>query len=175
MSEVVQFNGRQYNLQKSGYYVAGRSSRTEKPIRLHIAVWESVHGKVPEGCVIHHADHNKKNNSIINLLCWKKSFHQKYHILLVAPERTEILRQVNLCKKHSEETKAKMSKAQKGKKRTDETKAAMSIAHAGQQWSKEARLKNSISQTGSIKSKQTIEKMKTAAKLVWDKRKGVVC
>ena len=175
MSTSILFEGKWFHLQKSGYFIAGRESRTAKPLRLHIAIWESVHGEVPEGFVIHHADHNKKNNSIINLLCWTRTFHQQYHARLMSLERREAIRKGNVGRRHTAETKAKMSEAQKGKIRSEKTKEKMRTAHLGQEWSTEARDKNSIAQTGSIKSLKTKERMRTSAKLAWLKRKGVTC
>lgn len=46
---------------------------------MHRAVWEKENGPVPDGFVIHHKDHDRRNNSIENLECIKISEHHKHH------------------------------------------------------------------------------------------------
>src|SRR5882757_607828 len=38
-----------------------------KGVRLHRAVWESIHGAIPDGFHIHHVDHDRANNEPENL------------------------------------------------------------------------------------------------------------
>lgn len=63
------FNGKRYYLDSKGYYSASRSHTTRDKDRrkLHQAVWEHHHGKIPPGMVIHHIDGDKTNNTVYNL------------------------------------------------------------------------------------------------------------
>lgn len=45
----------------------------------HRYVYEQAYGKIPDGYVIHHKDHNKMNNSIENLECLSKKDHDEHH------------------------------------------------------------------------------------------------
>jgi hypothetical protein len=42
-------------------------SRKGKTVYVHRLVYESVYGKIPRGCHIHHVDGNRLNNEISNL------------------------------------------------------------------------------------------------------------
>lgn len=42
-------------------------------------IYENYFGKIPNGCIIHHIDHNKNNNNLKNLLALPKKLHRKYH------------------------------------------------------------------------------------------------
>lgn len=60
LSEKQQeFNGKVYYL--CGFYFQNKGSR------LHRAVWEYHHGKIPKGYHVHHANANRSNNDIENL------------------------------------------------------------------------------------------------------------
>lgn len=52
---------------------------TEPRTALHRDVWESVHGKIPEGHHIHHKDENPFNNDLSNLECLSQSEHSRLH------------------------------------------------------------------------------------------------
>lgn len=71
------FMGKKYAKEKgTGYYVCTSGDRK----RLHIAMWEEYWGiKVPEGCVIHHLDWNKNNNTVENLVCLTIGEHERVH------------------------------------------------------------------------------------------------
>ena len=71
------YNGKKYAQDKeTGYYVCTTGERK----RLHVAIWEHEHGVcVPEGCIIHHLDWNKTNNSIENLICLTVAEHEQVH------------------------------------------------------------------------------------------------
>lgn len=61
---------------KTGYYVCTSGERK----RLHVAMWEAKYGReVPEGCVIHHLDWNKSNNTVENLVCLTVEEHERIH------------------------------------------------------------------------------------------------
>lgn len=71
------YMGKKYAREEgTGYYVCTSGARQ----RLHIAIWEHEHGMaVPEGCVIHHLDWNKTNNSPENLVCLTVWEHEQVH------------------------------------------------------------------------------------------------
>ena len=61
---------------KTGYYVCTSGDRK----RLHVAMWEAEAGViVPPGCVIHHVDWNKTNNTVENLVCVTVAEHERIH------------------------------------------------------------------------------------------------
>lgn len=73
------YMGKKYAQETSGYYVCTSGSRK----RLHIAIWEHEHGvRVPPGCVIHHLDWNKRNNSVENLICLTVWEHERIHNII---------------------------------------------------------------------------------------------
>lgn len=51
-----------------GYYqVKLRKSKKRYARYVHVLVWETFRGKIPEGYEINHIDHDKSNNSLSNL------------------------------------------------------------------------------------------------------------
>lgn len=44
-------------------------------------IYKSYFGAIPKGWVVHHIDHIKKNNDIINLISMPKEIHNSYHFL----------------------------------------------------------------------------------------------
>lgn len=74
------YMGKKYAVeQKTGYYVCTSGNRK----RLHIAMWEQKWGReVPEGCVIHHLDWNKNNNTVENLVCLTIGEHERVHNII---------------------------------------------------------------------------------------------
>lgn len=72
------YMGRKYAQDpKTGYYVCTTGKKRQ---RLHVAIWEHEMGMcVPEGCVIHHKDWCKTNNSIENLTCVTVADHERIH------------------------------------------------------------------------------------------------
>src|SRR5262245_24389412 len=85
-SITVTFNGityRRYPNAKSwsdrNYFRASPSDRKKGASRLHVDLWKSVYGDVPEGCHIHHKDNNPLNNSIDNLECLAPEDHVDAH------------------------------------------------------------------------------------------------
>ena len=71
------YMGKKYAIEKAtGYLVC----TTGKRQRLHVAIWEHEMGMaVPEGCVIHHKDWVKTNNTIENLCCVTVEDHERIH------------------------------------------------------------------------------------------------
>lgn len=86
------FDGKTYRRDKrTGYYLASRGDDGRRK-RLHVAVWEHYNGPVPEGHHIHHADHDKGNNEIDNLVCMTEHEHLCFHARNMSDERKEQLR-----------------------------------------------------------------------------------
>lgn len=75
--DQVMFCGKKYRQdKKTGYYICTTGSRK----RLHVAIWEHEAGvSVPVGCVIHHVDWVKTNNTVGNLVCVLVSEHERIH------------------------------------------------------------------------------------------------
>lgn len=74
---------------------------------------------------------------------------------------------------HSEETKAKISKAKTGKKVSEEVKEKQRIVKLGKKYTEEARKNMSKAQKGRKFSPETIEKMRIAKKGKPSNRKGI--
>ncbi|TWW10239.1 hypothetical protein LABALGLTS371_15270 [Dellaglioa algida] len=90
--KYVHFNGLKFTRDdKNGYYL-----NSTKRKRLHRYVWEYYNGRIPEGCHIHHLDHDKSNNDITNLQLMKHGEHATLHGLERAKlQRKEIIRNLN--------------------------------------------------------------------------------
>jgi hypothetical protein len=81
--EVIEFGGRKFYRHPNSKdhvrrkYFMGWDG--QKPLGLHVAVWESVHGKVPPRYHVHHKDHDTLNNDISNLECLSPADHARSH------------------------------------------------------------------------------------------------
>lgn len=53
--------------------VGGRS------VLLHRWVWEQANGPIPDGYVVHHVDHDKRNNALSNLELMTCAEHAQHH------------------------------------------------------------------------------------------------
>lgn len=82
---------------KTGYYLSTRKIGSSRK-RLHVYMWEKYNGIIPEKHEVHHADENKDNNEIENLLCMTKSEHLRWHSENAPESRIEKWRE-NLDKK----------------------------------------------------------------------------
>jgi hypothetical protein len=82
-------------LYKKGYYVISSKKEGFGGIFLHKLIFEDNFGKIPKGYLIHHIDSNKANNCIFNLQLMTPLEHSNTH---------------NKGKKHSDETKTKISR-----------------------------------------------------------------
>jgi len=114
-------------------------------------LWIINNGPIPKGHDIHHKDENPSNNDISNLICLTKIEHRRIHQLgkhynlgntsFKGKKHTEEAKKINSEKikakwqeaeyraklgKKSDETKRKMSEAQKGKKISDDIKNRLS-------------------------------------------------
>lgn len=98
-----------------GYYRITSTKEGNKNKFLHRLIWEDFYGcKVPDGYVIHHKDFDKKCNCILNLQLMRDKDHRILH------NTGENHPMYN--KKHSKESKMKMSEAKMGHEVSDETK-----------------------------------------------------
>lgn len=95
-AEVVEFNGikfRRYPESKrwsDKWYFRPHSGHIRAGVEAyHRELWKSVHGKIPDGCHVHHIDGNPLNNDISNLDCVRGSSHSAIH----EPMRTDEYRQ----------------------------------------------------------------------------------
>lgn len=70
------YNGRRYHLKAKGYWI---STKPKPQISLHRAVWQDVHGPIPEGCHIHHRDGDRSNNALANLEMLPGRLHISRH------------------------------------------------------------------------------------------------
>jgi len=73
----IVFQGKKYKL--SGSYYRRNVWGSDGPSNLHRAIWEHVHGRIPDGCDIHHVDGDPFNNELANLCCVDRSEHQREH------------------------------------------------------------------------------------------------
>ena len=55
------------------------TDRQKKNRLVHRARWESFHGDIPDGFVIHHMDGDRLNNEIHNLWCRPHGEHVRMH------------------------------------------------------------------------------------------------
>lgn len=50
-----------------------------RTISRHREVWEQAHGPIPEGMIVHHRDHDKRNNALSNLQLMTPQDHARHH------------------------------------------------------------------------------------------------
>lgn len=108
------------------------------------------------GFDVHHLDENKLNNSLSNLVYLTREEHARiHHEGKKFSEETKAKISAankgnswNKGKHHSEETKAKMSATMKGKQKSEETKAKLSVANKGKHLSEETKAKISAARKG---------------------------
>lgn len=100
-------------IQEDGY-VKVHPPKGYKHKGVHQYIWMVANQcEIPEGYDIHHIDGNKENNSIYNLELVEQSKHRSEH---------NVGNKNWLGKKHSNETRNKISEKNKGKKCSEETK-----------------------------------------------------
>lgn len=72
---VIDYAGdRFYFRRRSGYYESTTTGR-----KLHRVIWESEHGVIPEGHVVHHVDGDTTNNDLVNLELMAWGEHSSHH------------------------------------------------------------------------------------------------
>lgn len=67
---------------KDGYLGVKLSKNGKKtpPIQLGILIYETFIGPIPEGCEIHHINHNRQDNRLENLCLIDASKHKSMHL-----------------------------------------------------------------------------------------------
>ncbi len=105
------------NKNTKGYLHVHLSNGKKQLTKLvHILVYEAFNKKIPIHECIHHIDRNRENNSIINLVSINKCRHTTMHTAPYKPVSEETrskLSKIHTGKKHSLETKLKISKSKK--------------------------------------------------------------
>lgn len=86
--KTIWFNGLRFTYNKRTEYY--HNAKTGK--LLHREVFERHNGRIPDGYVVHHKDHNKLNNNIENLELVEKSTHLKNHNKVIPPKQLEEMR-----------------------------------------------------------------------------------
>lgn len=61
------------------YFTPGIADRQRGVKRLHEEIWISIHGPIPDGFHVHHADHDALNNDPTNLVCIPADEHRQHH------------------------------------------------------------------------------------------------
>jgi hypothetical protein len=76
ITERIQaFNGhRYYRNPRTGGFV-----NTRRHEQLHRAVWAAAHGPIPEGFVVHHINHDRSDNRLVNLQAMPAGEHASHH------------------------------------------------------------------------------------------------
>lgn len=78
MAEYVMYEGDKFRIQSSGRYYQDDNKKAAERL-LHRRIWTDHYGAIPEGYVIHHKDHNWRNNDITNLQLIDAIAHKKQH------------------------------------------------------------------------------------------------
>lgn len=121
--DVAYYEGLSFRRDKrTGYYL---NAKTHK--RLHVYVWESHNGRVPEGYHVHHIDFDKSNNEIENLQLLTAEEHISLHGKNWTQERYE--KQVEILRDRAVPKAAEWHKTESGKEwhkqHYEQTKQAM--------------------------------------------------
>lgn len=108
--DIIEFNGikfRRYpeseNWADRSYFTPGIADRQRGVKRLHQELWRSIHGPIPDGCDIHHADGNPLNNDPDNLVCLDSNDHQRSHNHPGNPDKLNEVRHLAAAWHRSEE------------------------------------------------------------------------
>jgi len=76
MQDVI-FDGQKYSRAPNGYYFRDEDG---KRIYLHRAIWEKIHGPIPEGYHVHHRDNDPTNNAPDDLELMSGGNHAREHM-----------------------------------------------------------------------------------------------
>ena len=123
MNKKVQyFNGVHFvRDDNTGYYL---NSTIHK--RMHRYVWEYYNGVIPKGYDIHHKDHDKGNNNILNLEMIDKKSHVSMHGKEYNLENHDkMVKRINYARKFASAWHGTKNGAEWHKKHFAETKDAM--------------------------------------------------
>ena len=104
-----------------GYYRISSVKEGNRNKMLHRLIFEDFYGEIPDGYIVHHKDENKTNNCIMNLQLMRFGAHTSLHNIGNTNMRG---------KKHSEESKKKMSDAHKGRVFSETHRLNMGKSHS---------------------------------------------
>ena len=76
----------------SQYFTPGPKDKQNGVGRLHQEIYKAVHGPIPDGHHVHHADHNPSNNHPDNLVLLPGPEHLSHHAKPGTPEHMEHMR-----------------------------------------------------------------------------------
>jgi hypothetical protein len=80
MNETLHTKFGTAKINTSGHYLITSNKEGNHGKYLHRLIWEDFYGcEVPEGYVIHHRNHIKTDNCILNLQLMSKADHNKLH------------------------------------------------------------------------------------------------
>lgn len=88
-TRCVEWGGKRWHRYGEGYYERTDKSDGKRTLRLHRVVWEDAHGPVPDGHHIHHANHDRGDNRLENLVCLPHSEHSSHHIRDTRPRQRD--------------------------------------------------------------------------------------
>lgn len=74
----IEWHGRKFYRNNRGYYRSRQRDGTPE-VPLHRAVWQEVHGPVPDGHEVHHIDGDPTNNALDNLRVLSRAEHLALH------------------------------------------------------------------------------------------------
>ena len=149
--------------------------------RIYRRIYEDFYGiKIPKGMHIHHIDGNRDNNDPLNLQMVTPEEHAQIHLERGDPwfngkKWIQGPKKSNIGRKHSEETKRKMSEAQKGRRHTENTKKLIALkkqeyykSHVGPRFgmknTEESKKKTSQSLKGHTHREESKQKMSNSRK-----------
>ena len=78
--------------ERTGYYLAARPTFEGKRERLHVYVYRTRRGEIPDGYQVHHKDEDKTNNEPGNLALLSGHEHLSWHGQHISEERREEMR-----------------------------------------------------------------------------------
>lgn len=175
-------------IDRFGYLRLGltKDGKTKK-FRVHRLVFSAFNGPIPEGFVVDHVNNARADNRLENLqLLTQRDNARKALLGRKLSEETRAKLSVShkgktpwLGKKHTEESKRKMSNTKKGRKITEEQKAKISATLKGRPRTEETKAKIAATLKGHIPwnkgkthTEETKAKMRAAAKARREREKS---
>ena len=72
--------GYSYGNERGNYLSLSLSNKTKETKYIHVLVWETFVGPIPDGYDVHHKNHNRKDNRLVNLELIESSKHSSMHL-----------------------------------------------------------------------------------------------
>ena len=129
-----------------------------------ISLIENYDKAVSDTTQMWHCHHRRETIYSAKELIDISEYYNRPACELIFLTKSEHIRLHLLCKHHSEETRNKMSEAQKGKQLSEDTRKKIAEARKGKHRSAETRKKMSEAQNGKQLSEDTRKKMSEAHK-----------